>query len=410
MAIKIYRKTAYGPTLTRDGLILYLDALNTKSFKGEDTTNLVTNASTMTGWTNYYRTIASSTFTTEFGTTGYRFSTQPSWNGIYRNFNLVNSGTYTFSAWFKYIGGSSANNGATVYLSSYGSGDTFVAINKNLVGVWQRISLTVNVTSPTNVYLNLISFGGTDNGTTNPDYSSWEVTMPQIEAKAYATTFVNGTRGTTVATGGGFADLTRNAYHGELINGVRESTIGRSSLLFDGTDDYVAVSSPSNRWDWTPSGPGLNTMTIDLWVKTTDTSGDVVSKPWNGSGEYNYRIYAGGTLVLNSGGGNNYQSFSSYATGNWENITCIFTPTQMGVYRNGVVSAALANHGITGNVPVYGNAALPLTLMTLYPYGGAFNAPTHATTGNLALLRVYNRALSAAEILANYNASRSRFT
>ena len=113
-----------------------------------------------------------------------------SWNGIYQNFNLGSSGTYTFSAWFKYLGGASDNNGATVYVSNYGAGDTATGINKSIVGEWQRISRTVSVTSPTNVYFYIISYGGTYGGSN----STWEVTMPQIELGGVRTPFVNGSR------------------------------------------------------------------------------------------------------------------------------------------------------------------------------------------------------------------------
>jgi hypothetical protein len=86
---------------------------------------------------------------------------------------------------------------------------------------------------------------------------AWDWSCMQVEQKSYATTFVAGTRGTTVATGGGWADLTGNGNHGELVNGVRESGDNLGSLDFDGVDDYIdmgsdIIISPDNQ-GWTAS-------------------------------------------------------------------------------------------------------------------------------------------------------------
>lgn len=201
-------------------------------------------------------------------------------------------------------------------------------------------------------------------------------------------------------------DLSGNSYSGTLYNGV---TYGSSVFTFDGIDDYIGWASPSSRWSWTPSGSGLNTMTIDVWVKTTDGSGFVVSKPWNGNGEYNYWIYQGNTWYVSSGGAAASQTFTAYTTGVWENITCIVTPTQIATYRNGTINAAFTNHGLTGNIPTSGNNNVDLSYMTLYPYGGAFNQPTHAVAGSASVLRIYNRVLTADEVLRNYRSTKARF-
>jgi hypothetical protein len=46
--------------------------------------------------------------------------------------------------------------------------------------------------------------------------------------------------------------------------------------------------------------------------------------------------------------------------------------------------------------------------MTLYPYGGGGN-PTFSVQGNVGSLRIYNKVLTATEILQNYNATKTRF-
>jgi hypothetical protein len=64
-------RTGYGKIPT-SGLRLFYDIGDTDtSFKGKPTTNFVTNASTMANFGNY-SCGTPVTFTTEFGTTGYR--------------------------------------------------------------------------------------------------------------------------------------------------------------------------------------------------------------------------------------------------------------------------------------------------------------------------------------------------
>ena len=205
-------------------------------------------------------------------------------------------------------------------------------------------------------------------------------------------------------------DLSGNNYNGTLTN---SPLFVSGTLSFDGINDYIALSSPGDRFSWTPSGVGMNSMSIELWIKSSDTNGYYISKPWNGGGEYNYTVThnAFNCRVGSSGvGGENYGiSFSSLATDRWEHIVCVATPTQMGVYRSGIINANLTNHNITKNIP-NSNSNLSLSLMTLYPYGeGWAGITSHAISGNMANFKLYNRLLSASEVLQNYNAIKGRF-
>jgi len=393
-----------GPNIIKNDLILSLDAGSTRSFRGEPTTNRISNASTMTGWSNYYRTISTSTFITEFGTTGYRFINQPSWNGILRGFNLVNTGTYTFSAWFKYIAGSPSNNGATVYISNYGGGDTATGINKNLVGVWQRISRTVNVTSPTNVLFYLISYGGVDNGTGNPDFSSWEVTMPQIEQKPYPTPFVNGTRGTTVATGGGWADLSGNNNHGELVNGPIFNSNNLGSIEFDGVNDYVQTNGMNN-FSYT------NGITVSLWhyniggdYRGVITNGSILDRLGGFDLRYGRENYFGGTNNGTRLGcrittliGN--ETLNIYSNLNeWHQYIGTYDNNTVRVYKDGQLFDSIILNG-GGQLKTINNS----TTIGLSP------STSEYLNGRLGNVKIYSRALSPEEILQNYNATKGRY-
>ena len=156
--------TSGGPKTEREGLVFGFDTgykvadinTGTRFFKGRPTTNLITDAAEMSGWSSYSNG-NDGTFLTEFGTVGYRINNRASWNGLYKDFNVGSTGTYQFSAWFKYLGGTSSNNGATVYSSGHGGNDTANSLNKNIVGKWQRVTHQVSVTDVTLRYY-LISF------------------------------------------------------------------------------------------------------------------------------------------------------------------------------------------------------------------------------------------------------------
>ena len=203
-------------------------------------------------------------------------------------------------------------------------------------------------------------------------------------------------------------DLSGKNNNAILYNAPTFSGVNGGVLGFDGLNDYVAVSN-SNNFAWTPSGIGMNNMTLDIWVQTSDGAGNILSKPWNGGGEYNYQIVSY-LLVLNNGNQSNQMNYSSVATGIWTNLVILLSSTQFGAYINGIQNVALTNHGITNNTPTGANSALPLSIMTVYPYGEGWAGNTsHAIQGNVSSLRIYNRILTSTEILQNYNATKTRF-
>lgn len=392
-----------GPEITQNGLVLAYDGGNTKSFKGEPTTNIVTNASTMTGW-NSYEFGNDGTFTTEFGTTGYRIINRGSWNGISRSITLPSTGTYTLSAWFRYWGGAADNNGATVYSSGGGIGDTAAGINKSIIGTWQRISMT-NTYSTTGMTFYIISYGGTYGGSN----SSWEVTMPQIEAKSYATTFVNGTRGATVATGGGWADLSGNNIHGQLIGGVTESSSNGGSLVFNGSTGYSGSGALTG---------SFSTFTVIVWFYPTSVSNyqNVIdcNYAYNGStGNLGPRLemnstgnlawaYSQDTSVNNNFYMHNVVS-SGLAANTWHCAAITYTPNTSTTYYNGNATglSRVVNGSPTGFLGTMNN----VNLGRGFSLGGA----ERWFSGRVSNVQIYNRALSATEVAQNFNALRGRY-
>ena len=81
---------------------------------------------------------------------------------------------------------------------------------------------------------------------------------------SYITPFICGTRGSTVATGGGLIDLSGNENDGELVNGPIFDSSNLGSLEFDGIDDYIDCGNDSSIQ--------LTTVgTIDMFFKPTSS-------------------------------------------------------------------------------------------------------------------------------------------
>lgn len=189
-------------------------------------------------------------------------------------------------------------------------------------------------------------------------------------------------------TGTTWRDLSGNNNTGTLTNGPTFSAANMGSIVFDGTDDYVNCGNGASL--------RLTSGTVNVWMKTTSKSvayQGIVVKPLN-YGIYNY----GGNLLLydwNTGSDRN--SSISISDGNWRFITLTFSSNS------------------PNNAKVYINGILVYTT-TMYKTGDGYNLGigtgndgVQLLPGTIGNVQVYNRELTATEILQNYNATKSRF-
>jgi hypothetical protein len=376
-------ESGYGKIST-SGLTFGYDVGETKnSFKGKPTTNYVTNARTMANFGNY-SCGTPVTFTTEFGTTGYRMTNLGSWNGVVMGgISLPSTGTYTFSAYIRYIGGSVNNNGGTVYTSGFGIGDTAAYHSKSSPGEWVRVSNTQNCTG-TNGTFYLISFGGTY----CEDYSSWEVTMPQIEAGSFATPFVDGSRSATQS----LIDITGT----RTIDSSNISYSSGNVPSFDATDDYLTLGSDV---DFKTSGG----WTVESVVYYNSVAGGYnnTTSPANfiGSEDINYNSWYWSVLdnklaLWNISPGYWKYGSTTLQPNTWYHvvITCSDDGTRYQFYLNGAAEGG--DH--TTNVWNASYSGLRIRYI-----GKGNNANTRLVNGQIPITKVYNRVLSGEEILRN---------
>lgn len=212
-------------------------------------------------------------------------------------------------------------------------------------------------------------------------------------------------------------DLTGNNRNSELINGPSFSSAGHGSFLFDGVNDYARLPGnlTSTILAWTPVGSvGSSNISIEIWFKTTDSTGELYSKPWNGVGGYNIRI---NTSQINIGPiHNNYSHFSTMSftnqnDGNYHQIVFWASASNFGYSIDGGRLAASQAHGFSVDNPAGGsNSNLDGLMMSLYPYGSGWAGDTGlSTNGYVSIFRIYHKVLTSTEILQNFNAMRGRY-
>ena len=371
-----------GPEFNESGVVFHYDMNNKKSYVGAPATNLVSNADTMPGWTTYGGTPVA--FQTEFGTTGYRLTNAPSWNGIYRTVTVPSTGTYTFSAWIRYLGGSPNNNGGTVYVSGWGGSDSSTAVNKNIIGQWQRVTRTLTVTT-TSMTFYIISFGGTNDG--NSDRSSWEITMPQLESGSVATTFVNGSRSSTQV----LIDLV--GLNTITANSLTHNSNGTFSL--NGSSDHITATSPAM---------SVSTYTIEAIVYPTSfAASPIVICPQNAGIDQFIQFNSNGTFIFKMAAGGDtgersYTSADACTINTYSHIVCVKNGSSVALYKNGVLTASSAADTLA-------SAGWGSTTWAIGQRGNS----TFFFPGQIPVVKAYNRSLTAAEVYSNYTAIRLRY-
>ena len=360
-----------GPNVSEDGLVLALDGANFKSFKGEVTTNLIPNPTEEMprGEFGQYRDLAS-IFDTN-GLTAYSLSMDIKTNIPGNVYVYMQNGSYT-----KYGFVSSNAYCTTEYQRFY-----FNNLTPVLSSTWQQ-------NTPNDNRAVLATYTGYGSGI-NPT-----VKDIQLEQRSYSTKFVSGTRGATVATGGGWADLIGNGNNGELVNGVRESSDNLGSLVFDGSNDNIVITNNS-------SFNVSDNITLEMWIKLETSQSDNLGFLIKYASGYLFYVTpdAGKKFAFDSrnGDGTYYRTAgtTNIQDGVWKCLTAQKTGLYYRVYVNGVLEGTTIANTV-GDIS--GNVDLRIGTDT-----GTF------LNGKIGSFKIYSRALTAAEVSQNYNALRGRF-
>jgi hypothetical protein len=192
--------------------------------------------------------------------------------------------------------------------------------------------------------------------------------------------------------GTAWTDISRTNNNGILTNGPTFNSVNGGSIVFDGVDDYVNIP---NVYDFSIS----NAVTVEIWAKSTPTL-------WN---DYGFLVSKRDQFIIHPNSGTKDVNFYVNTANGWESTGV--TLTSITVFTCYTLTYS------TGVISAYINASLRNSASV----GATLTSDTGATTigkddfisryfyGSVALTRLYNRALSQAEITQNYNATKTRF-
>jgi hypothetical protein len=211
-----------------------------------------------------------------------------------------------------------------------------------------------------------------------------------------------------------WTDLTGNGNNATLINGPTYSSGNGGSIVFDGVDDYVSIGSQNI------IGTGTSPFSTEFWIyNTKDFAAGGYSMIYRIKQDTeNFLVLynnAGTWLIWATFRGSNQQALSVTSSDYLNKWVCIDVVYNGGdknlassytYYRNGVsLGSGTTNLGVAGGT---GNNC------NILGRDGDGSTPCNVSStgqlqGNLAAFKVYNRALSAAEIKQNFNAQNDRF-
>ena len=205
-------------------------------------------------------------------------------------------------------------------------------------------------------------------------------------------------------TGTTWRDLSGNNNTGTLTNGPTFSAANMGSIVFDGTNDYVNVPYNVNL------NPSSN-ISVSLWLTLTATdttirnpielsaaSDELYFILWRA--DLSPKRWGWGVKQSNGTTAETTSTATTFSTNTWYNIALVANSSagQVYFYYNGILDSGVAYNGT-----IKQNASAILSI------GSDQGNTRRYWQGNISNTLIYNRALSTAEVLQNYNATKSRF-
>jgi hypothetical protein len=201
------------------------------------------------------------------------------------------------------------------------------------------------------------------------------------------------------------SDMISTQYTGTHINGPVFSTENSGILTFDGTNDHIATNYTSPF--------GTNTLTVGVWFSFTASQiGAIFSKRMGAASYEQLSMFVCNDPNANVAGTKlNFSDFNNPASriglttatfndGLWHYATLVRDTTQNRYYVDGVLQST-----VTSGVP-------NLSSSSRLFIGGLGENLTYVGAsfrGSISMFQIYNRALTADEVLQNYNTQKSRF-
>lgn len=191
-----------------------------------------------------------------------------------------------------------------------------------------------------------------------------------------------------------WTDLSGNNNNGTLTNGP---TFSNNAITFDGVNDFVNGPAISNQF--------TGDMTAEAWIRVTTRAADwvrIVGTGTNagGVGNRTFGLWhdSSGKILWQRYGGNDpgiYPTTPILELNTWYQVTATTSGSSHVLYLN---AASIGSATAAGPWTASGDNVT-------IAYAGYHTYHN----GNISNVKLYNRALSAAEVRQNFNALRGRF-
>ena len=190
-------------------------------------------------------------------------------------------------------------------------------------------------------------------------------------------------------------NIMSQASPGTLQNGVGFNTANGGFWEFDGVDNKIEVTS-------FPTQVFNGSCTMESWVYWNDDSRSIILGNYNvGANDVNFEKLTGKTLRFYWNRGERDVTASNVVVLNtWQCVVFVrdITANAFKFYVNGLLVATVSNDG----------SNIRSTSSTFRIGADSRNGST-VTNGDISTVRMYSQALTATEILQNFNAQKSRF-
>tara|TARA_Y100000361_G_scaffold54434_1_gene47499 strand:+ start:162 stop:857 length:696 start_codon:yes stop_codon:yes gene_type:complete len=202
-------------------------------------------------------------------------------------------------------------------------------------------------------------------------------------------------------TGATWTDL-KGGNNGTLENGPTFDANNGGSIVFDGSDDNVEIPHNTNQ-----NLSASNGHSVSVWCKwiSGNAHQDIVSKDsesgtgreWlitksNSSNKFRYHVW-------NSSNSATYQNANYIAVSNqWVNLTQVWNGSLLSFYVNGSLDSTISA------------SITPKNSTTIMRIGGGSDSGSALHfNGSVSSVLLYQKALTADEILQNYLATKGRY-
>jgi hypothetical protein len=191
---------------------------------------------------------------------------------------------------------------------------------------------------------------------------------------------------------------TGSAFPG-IINQATFTSTPPAYLNFDGINDWIGVTAPTNSFETN------NAVSVEVWMYPQSITGQfVVARGGANSFDLLHNFLSLGNIsyrvrdVANS----TYRQVSrNISLNNWSHVVGTFSANLISIYVNNVASSLVIPTSTIG-----GSDASPygLRIGTYLPQALSFNY-----NGRISEVRIYRKELSAIEVAKNYNATKFKY-